>query len=78
MKNRRRNDEWMDEFAYKIALSAPCVCMGILAAIVWAVILKLLNSIVFKIIVSIPAVILLVSIAILLYEIWRGDFTDNH
>lgn len=77
MKNKR-DDEWMDEFAYKIALSAPCVCMGILAAIVWAVILKLLNSIVFKIIVSIPAVILLVSIAILLYEIWRGDFTDNH
>lgn len=77
MKNKR-DDEWMDEFAYKIALSAPCVCMGILAAIVWAVILKLLNSIVFKVIVSIPAVILLVSIAILLYEIWRGDFTDNH
>ena len=77
MKNKR-DDEWMDEFAYKIALSAPCVCMGILAAIVWSVILKLLNSIVFEIIVSIPAVILLVSIAILLYEIWRGDFTDNH
>lgn len=77
MKNKR-DDEWMDEFAYKIVLSAPCVCMGILAAIVWAVILKLLNSIVFKVIVSIPAVILLVSIAILLYEIWRGDFTDNH
>lgn len=75
MKNKR-NDEWMDEFAYKIALSAPCVCMGILAAIVWAVILKLLNSLVFKVIVSIPAAILLVSIAILLYEIWRGDFTD--
>nr|DAV52832.1 MAG TPA: hypothetical protein [Caudoviricetes sp.] len=53
MKNRR-NDEWIDEFAYKIALSAPCVCMGTLAAIVWAVILKLLNSMVFKIIVSIP------------------------
>lgn len=77
MKNKR-DDEWMDEFAYKIALSAPCVCMGPLAAIVWAVILKLLNSLVFKIIVSIPAVILLVSIAILLYEIWRGDFTDDH
>lgn len=77
MKNKR-DDEWMDEFAYKIALSAPCVCMGTLAAIVWAVILKLLNSLVFKIIVSIPAVILLVSIAILLYEIWRGDFTDDH
>lgn len=76
MKNRR-NDKWIDEFAYKIALSAPCVCMGALAAIVWAVILKLLNSMVFKIIVSIPAVILLVSIAILLYEIWRGDFEDN-
>lgn len=76
MKNRR-NDEWVDAFAYKIALSAPCVCMGILAALVWAVILKLLNSMVFKIIVSIPAVILLVSIAILLYEIWRGDFEDN-
>lgn len=77
MKNRR-NDKWIDEFAYKIALSAPCVCMGTLAAIVWAVILKLLNSLVFKIIVSIPAVILMVSIAILLYEIWRGDFTDDH
>ena len=77
MKNKR-DDDWMDEFAYKIALSAPCVCMGTLAAIVWAVILKLLNSLVFKIIVSIPAVILMVSIAILLYEIWRGDFTDNH
>ena len=77
MKNKR-DDEWMDEFAYKIALSAPCVCMGTLAAIVWAVILKLLNSLVFKIIISIPAVILLLSIAILLYEIWRGDFTDNH
>ena len=77
MKNKR-DDEWMDEFAYKIALSAPCVCMGTLAAIVWAVILKLLNSLVFEIIVSIPAVILLVSIAILLYEIWRGDFTDDH
>lgn len=77
MKNKR-DDEWMDEFAYKIALSAPCVCMGTLAAIVWAVILKLLNSLVFKIIVSIPAVILMVSIAILLYEIWRGDFTDDH
>lgn len=76
MKNRR-NDEWMDAFAYKIALSAPCVCMGILVALVWAVILKLLNSMVFKIIVSIPAVIMLVSIAILLYEIWRGDFEDN-
>lgn len=76
MKNRR-NDKWIDEFAYKIALSAPCVCMGAIAAIVWAVILKLLNSMVFKIIVSIPAVILLVSIAILLYEIWRGDFEDN-
>ena len=76
MKNRR-NDEWVDAFAYKIALSAPCVCIGALAAIVWAVILKLLNSMVFKIIVSIPAVILLVSIAILLYEIWRGDFEDN-
>ena len=77
MKNKR-DDEWMDEFAYKIALSAPCVCMGTLAAIVWAVILKLLNSLVFKIIISIPAVILLLSIAILLYDIWRGDFTDNH
>lgn len=77
MKNRR-NDKWIDEFAYKIALSAPCVCMGALAALVWAVILKLLNSMVFKVIVSIPAVILLVSIAILLYEIWRGDFTDDH
>lgn len=76
MKNRR-NDEWVEELAYKIALSAPCVCMGALSAIVWAVILKLLNSMVFKIIVSIPAVILLVSIAILLYEIWRGDFEDN-
>lgn len=76
MKNRR-NDKWVEEFAYKIALSAPCVCMGALAALVWAVILKLLNSMVFKIIVSIPAVILLVSIAILLYEIWRGDFEDN-
>lgn len=76
MKNRR-NGKWIDEFAYKIALSAPCVCMGAIAAIVWAVILKLLNSMVFKIIVSIPAVILLVSIAILLYEIWRGDFEDN-
>nr|DAN40682.1 MAG TPA: hypothetical protein [Caudoviricetes sp.] len=76
MKNRR-NDEWMEAFAYKIALSAPCVCMGTLAALVWAVILKLLNSMVFKVIVSIPAVILLVSIAILLYEIWRGDFEDN-
>lgn len=76
MKNRR-NDEWVDEFAYKIALSAPCVCMGTLVALVWAVILKLLNSMVFKIIVSIPAVILLVSIAILLCEIWRGDFEDN-
>ena len=77
MKNRR-NDKWIDEFAYKIALSAPCVCMGILAALVWAVILKLLNSMVFKITVSIPAVILLVSIAILLYEIWRGDFKDDY
>lgn len=77
MKNRR-NDEWMDAFAYKIALSAPCVCMGILVALVWAVILKLLNSMVFKIIVSIPAVIMLVSIAILLYEIWRGDFEDDY
>ena len=77
MKNKR-NDEWVEEFAYKIALSAPCVCMGTLAALVWAVILKLLNSIVFKIIVSIPAVILLVSIAILLYEIWRGDFEDDY
>lgn len=76
MKNKR-SDKWIDEFAYKIALSAPCVCMGTLAAIVWAVILKFLNSMVFKIIVSIPAVILLVSIAILLYEIWRGDFEDN-
>lgn len=78
MKNRRRNDEWMDAFAYKIALSAPCVCMGTLFTLVWAVILKLLNSMVFKIIVSIPAVILLVSIAILLYEIWRGDFEDDY
>lgn len=77
MKNRRRNDEWMDAFAYKIALSAQCVCMGTLVTLVWAVIFKLLNSMVFKIIVSIPAVILLVSIAILLYEIWRGDFEDN-
>lgn len=75
--NNKINDKWIDEFAYKIALSAPCVCMGAIAAIVWAVILKLLNSMVFKIIVSIPAVILLVSIAILLYEIWRGDFEDN-
>lgn len=57
MKNRR--NEWMDEFAYKIALSAPCVCMGTLVALVWAV-------------------ILLVSIAILLYEIWRGDFEDDY
>lgn len=31
MKNRR-NDEWVDEFAYKIALSALCVCIGILDA----------------------------------------------
>ena len=77
MKNKR-NDKWIDEFAYKIALSAPCVCMGTLSAIVWAVILKLLNSMVFKIMVSIPAVILLVSIAILLYEIWRGDFEDDY
>lgn len=76
MRNRR-NDKWIDEFAYKIALSAPCVSIGTLVALVWAVILKLLNSMVFKIIVSIPAVILLVSIAILLYEIWRGDFEDN-
>lgn len=74
---KRRNDEWMDAFVYKIALSAPCVCIGILATLVLAVILKLLNSMVFKVIVSIPAVILLVSIVILLYEIWRGDFEDN-
>lgn len=77
MKNKR-NDEWVEELAYKIALSAPYVCMGTLSALVWAVILKLLNSMVFKIIVSIPEVILLVSIAILLYDIWRGDFEDDY
>lgn len=77
MKNKR-NDEWVDEFAYKIALSAPCVCIGILDALVWAVILKLLNSMVFKVIVSIPAFILFLSLAIILFEVWRGDFTDYY
>lgn len=76
MKKNNDDDEKFYRFVAKVWFSFPLCAMGWGIMRLWMFILSALHMLLFKIVVSIPPCILLISIAVLLYEIWRGDFTN--
>lgn len=78
MKKNNDDDEKFYRFVAKAWFSFPLCAMGWGIMRLWMFILAAIHMLLFKIVVSIPLCILLISIAVLLYEIWRGDFTDNY
>lgn len=77
MKNRR-NDEWFYITITKIFVSVPVIGAEWMIVKAWTFILNVLQAWFFKVIISIPAFILFLSLAIILFEVWRGDFTDYY
>lgn len=78
MKNRRRNDEWFYITITKIFVSVPVIVAEWMIVKAWTFLLNVLQAWFFKVIISIPAFILFLSLAIILFEVWRGDFTDYY
>lgn len=77
MKNRR-NDEWFYITITKIFVSVPVIGAEWMIVKAWTFLLNVLQAWFFKVIISIPAFILFLSLAIILFEVWRGDFTDYY
>lgn len=77
MKNRR-NDEWFYITITKIFVSVPVIGAEWMIVKAWTFLLNVLQAWFFKVIISIPAFILFLSLAIVLFEVWRGDFTDYY
>lgn len=77
MKNKR-NDEWFYITITKIFVSVPVIGAEWMIVKAWTFILNVLQAWFFKVIISIPAFILFLSLAIILFEVWRGDFTDYY
>nr|DAR75605.1 MAG TPA: hypothetical protein [Caudoviricetes sp.] len=78
MKNRRRNDEWFYITITKIFVSVPVIGAEWMIVKAWTFLLNVLQAWFFKVIISIPAFILFLSLAIILFEVWCGDFTDYY
>lgn len=76
MKNRR--DEWFYITITKIFVSVPVIGAEWMIVKAWTFLLNVLQAWFFKVIISIPAFILFLSLAIILFEVWRGDFTDYY
>lgn len=77
MKNKR-NDEWFYITITKIFVSVPVIGAEWMIVKAWTFLLNVLQAWFFKVIISIPAFILFLSLAIILFEVWRGDFTDYY
>lgn len=77
MRNRR-NDEWFCITITKIFVSVPVIGAEWMIVKAWTFLLNVLQAWFFKVIISIPAFILFLSLAIILFEVWRGDFTDYY
>lgn len=77
MKNKR-NDEWFYITITKIFVSVPVIGAEWMIVKACTFLLNVLQAWFFKVIISIPAFILFLSLAIILFEVWRGDFTDYY
>ena len=77
MKNKRDDDGFYTTITKRL-VSVPMIGAEWMIVKAWTFLLNVLQACFFKVIISIPAFILFLSLAIILFEVWRGDFTDYY